>query len=148
MVRSQQDDDYFTFTASNRMTGEAEAFGVLHLLHHLRDTAFGYIWNKEGMLNGRIFDVLSEFYAAPYSYRLKCGYLYAYHMPTMAQMEEASKRIRFARVESRKAIAGTKLDSALQVCVSAGEMCGEVLFQVGVGPEICTEAVDKIVEVG
>lgn len=148
----QNRDEYFdddgvnvlSFFASNTMT-EATAFGLLHMLHHLRDTAYRY--SNDCLLNERVLELLSGS-GGTEPYRFNCGYLDIFDMPTMAQLAEISKRIRFNRVEVYEAIRNLakELETPLQICAGGGQVCREVVFDVGMKPAPCTEAVNSIIE--
>lgn len=143
-------EEVITFDAFNTMTEET-AFGLLHLLHHLRDTAYHY--TDGGLLNGRLLDLLSgvdgDNGVTVQPYRFKCEEIAGFNLPTLAQLEEWSRQIRFKKVLAREEIHDleTGLNDTLQLCVGAGQLCREVAFDIGTGPEICFGAVNSIIEV-
>lgn len=144
-----------TFFASNTMT-ETTAFGLLHLLHHLRDTA--YRTSTDGLFNSTINVTLNAQVLGLLSaggvksgglLRFNCSLLSIFGNPTVARLEELGNQLRFNRVEACKNIRDLAgLDTSLQLCAGAGQTCKELAFEVEVEDGLYTTAVDSIIEVG
>lgn len=126
---------FLDFFASNTLT-ESTVFGLLHLLHHLRDNVYrSTLEGCELLLNEHVFDILSGFgdnETKMVPSRLRCKSLDNRDTPSMAQLNEIDKRICFSRVEVYEAIwdSETELGNTLQLCVGAGELCKEVVFGI------------------
>lgn len=144
-----QEINVLTFLASNTLT-ESTAFGLLHLLHHFRDTAFGLSCIRR--LNERVVDMLSieTNVQAVLPYRFKFEELFVCELPTVVQLEEMSRQARFKRLHAAEMLQDleTKLGDALQLCLGVGQVCRELSFVVGNKPETCIVAVNSIIKVG
>lgn len=159
---SNQNGRRLLFVAANRMTEET-AYGLLHIMSHLSETAFGLIIDHTGpdqstpntrmyALNQSVFELLPAVVTAGRlsQHRLMSTCLTFPPTITLQQLEECSRRIQFKRAYIRTDHAGRDnsqglVEGTLQLVAGAGEVCSEL--SVAMQREWIPGAVDSIIEV-
>lgn len=159
-IDSSPAGNYLEFFAANRMTEET-AFGLLHMLSHLRETFYDWTTyhtdrdipgiSGEYPLNRRVLNLLPADViggkAVPY--RLKSVQLPAFSSnPSLRQLENCSRQIFFKRPYIGMSYAndsGGLSDGTLQLILEAGGICREL--KTTMWDKSIPGAVDSIIEV-
>lgn len=150
-------NENLSFFAVNQLT-ETTAFGLLHLLSHLRHSAFRNIRSRTiHLLNRRILDLLHTTNkrrwgptgpTTPASdFRLHSRTFEVWCIPTASRLEELSRRVRFkcAYIYMPCTPYGEdRVSSVLQLATGAGRACRKMRININ----LAHESVDSIVEVG
>lgn len=104
------------------MTAET-AFGLLHFLSHFEETVFYSIWHYGFfLLNQRVIDLLS-----PRMLRCVLLYFHGVTLPTLAQLEEMSRRIPFRDLNNfGDALDEDTLEDGIRLAATAGRVCRNI----------------------